>query len=355
MAYKKYAYFNKGNKIGVVEKAESTSSGFLAVAHCTLGGYTTKDTCEAAGGQWIPASSGTTHSVGEYKSPIETVTKGLEIEYSYAPVYRLNQAGDNEADAHRFIGWGSDGTNLVLFTYNTVTAYDISSKFTADQWILIKGSGKWSGLHKVKSATDTGILTTYTKCSLPWSKLTNAMVNLELDEEVTTGEATVRFDFDFIKEVETRDNVYIFIDKAEDSPTDGPYKINLYDTDSPDKLGKLTSKYGRNTNTGNWVEAAVTLSEEDDDTLDLYNMVYDEMIVYEEVEVLEDESFELDLTRYQANAVVYYLQAKKFEDAGDVKAYEYYMRRFNKQLEKSSNSRKYGPHIIQGNANMRRR
>ena len=33
-------------------------SGNLAVAHCTLGGYTTKDTCEAAGGQWIPGSSG---------------------------------------------------------------------------------------------------------------------------------------------------------------------------------------------------------------------------------------------------------------------------------------------------------
>ena len=65
MAYKKYAYYNKGNKIALIEKADSTSSGFLAVAHCTLGGYTTKDTCEAAGGQWIPGSGGSIETVGE--------------------------------------------------------------------------------------------------------------------------------------------------------------------------------------------------------------------------------------------------------------------------------------------------
>ena len=78
----------KGNKIALIQQGDSTSSGRLAVAHCTIGGgYTTKDTCEAAGGQWIPGSSGSTETVGEYKSPVETVANGLEIEYTYAPIY----------------------------------------------------------------------------------------------------------------------------------------------------------------------------------------------------------------------------------------------------------------------------
>ena len=75
--------------------------------------------------------------------------------------------------------------------------------------------------------------------------------------------------------------------------------------------------------------------------------------LYYDVSVLQDESFELDLTRYQANAVVYYLQAKKFEDAGDIEGHEYYMKKFKTQLEKASGSRQYGPHFIQSHWSMR--
>ena len=62
MAFKKYGYYIKGNKIALVEQSDATSSGRLAVAHCTVdpANNTTKDTCEAAGGQWIPGSSGST-------------------------------------------------------------------------------------------------------------------------------------------------------------------------------------------------------------------------------------------------------------------------------------------------------
>ena len=70
MAFKKYSYYNKGNKIAVVESETGSSGGNLAVAHCTLGGYTTKDTCEAAGGQWIPSSSNiSTEHFEKYISP----------------------------------------------------------------------------------------------------------------------------------------------------------------------------------------------------------------------------------------------------------------------------------------------
>ena len=347
MAYKKYAYYNKGNKIALIQQSESTSSGTLAVAHCTISGYSTKDTCEAAGGQWIPSSSSNMDTVGEYKSPIENVAKGLEIEYTYAPIYNATIVGEHIEDTHRFIGWGSDGDNLVLFTYATTGVSNISSLFSADQWIMISG-GQWSGLHKVKSASTEGILTTYTKCKLPWAKLAGATVTFGIDETIrSSGNAK---DFEVIKDLETRSAPYIFIGGSLATPSNaGVYRIALDTADTTGALlGTVTAKYLKNAQTGAFTEYEASLSAAADDAdIDIHNLVYDEMFVHEGIEVLEDETFELDLTRYQANAVVYYLQAKKFEEIGDLERCQYYMRHFKKQLEKGASSRKYGPNIIQ--------
>lgn len=91
----------------------------MAVAHCTISGYSTKATCEAAGGQWIPGSSGSLDSYGEYTTPAETVTNGLEIEYSYVPDFNFSGQGDYGNAVHRFIGYGSDGTNLLFYNNGT--------------------------------------------------------------------------------------------------------------------------------------------------------------------------------------------------------------------------------------------
>ena len=355
MAYKKYAYYNKGNKIALIEKADSTSSGFLAVAHCTLGGYTTKDTCEAAGGQWIPGSDGSIETVGEYKSPVENVEKGLEIEYTYAPVYNATTLGVNNSDTHRFIGWGSDGDNLILFTYSTSDHSNISSMFSADQYIMISGGGQWSGLHKVKSASSEGILTTYTKCKLPWCKLAGLTVTFAADETITS--TTSKSKFQTIKELETRDPTYIFIaGTVANASNNGAFKITLDSADSTGALlGTVTTKYAKDSHTGAFsgVNASLTAAEDDAD-VDFYNLVYDEMFVHEGIEVMEDETFELDLTRYQANAVILYMRSKLAEEMGNIELYEYYTAKFIKQLEKASGSRKYGPHIVQGHGMTRK-
>ena len=92
MASKKYAYFLKGNKIAIVEQEYSRSRNNLAVAHCTISGYSTKDTCEAAGGQWIPSSSSMSSGVPEdynYVSPKSSVDTGIELEYTYMPASNL--------------------------------------------------------------------------------------------------------------------------------------------------------------------------------------------------------------------------------------------------------------------------
>ena len=93
MASRKYAYYNKGNKIAIVEQSETTSSGKMAVAHCTLSGYSTKDTCEAAGGTWT--QNATTNDDGKYKSPVATISDGLEIKYTYIHEFRINNVKKN--------------------------------------------------------------------------------------------------------------------------------------------------------------------------------------------------------------------------------------------------------------------
>ena len=73
-----------------------------------------------------------------------------------------------------------------------------------------------------------------------------------------------------------------------------------------------------------------------------------------DVDVLDDESFELDVTRAQGNAIVYYIKAKMAEDIMDIEKRQYFMRLFKKQLEESLSSRKYGAQMIQGFWGMRK-
>jgi len=61
-----------------------------------------------------------------------------------------------------------------------------------------------------------------------------------------------------------------------------------------------------------------------------------------------DEGSSLDITRYQANAIVYYVKAKLAEDTGDMEQREYFLREFKRQLEKGSSALKGGIHIVQG-------
>ena len=82
----------------------------------------------------------------------------------------------------------------------------------------------------------------------------------------------------------------------------------------------------------------------------------DSIIHYEKAgrsDLVEVETFELDLSRYQANAVVYYLKAKLAEDMMDMEAREYFLREFKRQLEKSTSALKRGPYMVQGFKEMR--
>ena len=75
--------------------------------------------------------------------------------------------------------------------------------------------------------------------------------------------------------------------------------------------------------------------------------------LYYNVSSLTDESSEIDLPRYQANALVYYLKAKLAEDIGEMEQREFFMREFKRQLEKSTSALKRGPYVVQGFKEMR--
>ena len=75
--------------------------------------------------------------------------------------------------------------------------------------------------------------------------------------------------------------------------------------------------------------------------------------LYYNVSALVDESSVIDLSRYQSNAIVYYLKAKLAEDLGDLDLREAFLREFNKQLEKGVSALKRGPYIVQGLKEMR--
>ena len=70
--------------------------------------------------------------------------------------------------------------------------------------------------------------------------------------------------------------------------------------------------------------------------------------LYYNIETLEDENFNLDLPRYLANALVYYVKAKMFEDIMDVERKEYFMREFKRQVEKFQSTRRTGSYRALG-------
>tara|TARA_R110002167_G_scaffold180127_1_gene380258 strand:- start:1055 stop:2113 length:1059 start_codon:yes stop_codon:yes gene_type:complete len=351
MGFKKYAYYNKGNKIAIVESDTSGSGGSLAVAHCTIGGYSTKDTCEAAGGQWIPSSGGGSfNQVQQYISPKTSINNGLEIEYSYAPTFNLNDLHQEGADYHKFLGWGSDGINLLFFTFGSLGVEDLSSVFIADDWVYIEGSGRWSGLHQVKeTASNTGILTLKTKCNIRPSKLRNVTIDFMANEHLIADNNNVRATLnEFTDNQNYISQPNIFIENSAAAANNGFFRVNK---NSANDL-MVSHKFKFNNIGERLISPNTTMTESADDVVNIYNVFDEEVIIHETVEVMEDESFELDITNYQAQAVIYYLKAKISEEMRDMDAREYFMRLFYKQIEKSSKSKKTGIHIIQGNSNL---
>ena len=341
---RKYAYYIKGNKVAVIE--ENIGSGV-----CSLSGYSNQTTCEDAGGTWTENAFSSEDN--QYKSPVATIEDGLEIQYAYSPTFNLQSKGVEGFDVHTFLGWGSDGTNLVLFKYGSSAVFDLSSFFAADDWIYISGSGRWSGLHQVKSqGSATGVLTLKTRCNLKPSVFSTT--GTFATDETFKGDSTdADGDIDVFKAAQAyRSTAYVFIDNADEPANAGLFSLTADTTAGQLTFNnKITLDYA-----GNYTSAAAANTADASDAVSIYNAFYEQISVYESVEVLSGasaETFELDISRYQANALVYYVKAKLAEDMGDMEQREYFLREFKRQLEKGNSALKRGPYIVQGFKEMR--
>ena len=76
-----------------------------------------------------------------WKSPVEAVTNGIEIEYAYSPRYRIN---DIEDKSTALTGY-DESAGLLKFTGSGL------STDAAITYIVIEGSEKWNGLHKINT------------------------------------------------------------------------------------------------------------------------------------------------------------------------------------------------------------
>jgi len=288
----------------------------------------------------------------EFKSPTSTVSSGLEIQYAYSPTYRVGSTGTEGTDFHKFLGWGSDGTNLLLFTFDVSDYYDISGVFAADDWIYISGSGRWSGLHQVKSTgAATGILTLKTRCNLRPSKITVDGTFSTTAETFNGDSAAFDMDIEAFKDAQDyRSTPYVFITVENDNALNK----GLFSLTSETTSGQLTLNNRITIDAdGDYTSTAANLTNQADDASTFYNAFYEQISVYEGVEVLQDETFELDLSRYQANAIVYYLKAKLAEDTDEMEEREFFLREFKRQLEKGTSALKRGPYMVQGFKEMR--
>ena len=145
---KQYAYFLKGNKLAIVENDITPEND-----------PTSRD--YGPGARAI-----------RYKSPTENVTNGIEIEYAYSPKYQVPNPITINTNKFMLNAWTVvDG--YLTFLRGTRTGWDdgwaTHAKVAANEHILIRGSERWNGLHKVQEVQDDsgthGGVKTYTKVS----------------------------------------------------------------------------------------------------------------------------------------------------------------------------------------------
>ena len=130
---KEYTYQIKGNKLSLLEKDFTTADGLnLAGVSTSVAQYGT-----SGDGLTDDIPSGST----AYKSPLTAVTDGIEIEYAYSPIYRIN---DIEDKSTAITGY-DESSGLLKFTGSGL------STDAAITYIVIEGSGKWNGLHKINT------------------------------------------------------------------------------------------------------------------------------------------------------------------------------------------------------------
>jgi hypothetical protein len=112
---KEYGYFIKGQKLALIEKDTALDNDVNSRDY------------------------GPDVTNVRFKSPQSSVTNGIELEYIYSPKYHINDVSDTQA----ITGYEEDSNGFLKVTGSGM------STDTAVDYIVIRGSDKLNGLHKV--------------------------------------------------------------------------------------------------------------------------------------------------------------------------------------------------------------
>ena len=358
-----YAYYLRGNQIALVEEG-------LGAGVCSLSGYSNQTTCEAAGGTWTENATGTDD--GEYRSPTASITDGLEIEYAYSPRYMLETETIN---ANKFFinGW------TVINGYLTLLRQDYSSggggahiNFTGSpislsdgDYILVKGSERWNGLHKVQiNASYPGTesaLTTYTKAASIFPYYENQDIDTNVDEEIFDGGGANSL---WLANYFAAGD-YIWLSGFTNEQACGLFKVGSVSASDTATSSKITvdAKYfvqsdgqplsSKETEDGYPIDEEIALTGDSlmvansgESDINIYGAQRDFCSISTGVNVMNDESDTIDLPEYLAKALVYYVKAKMAEDQGDMEGMAYNDAQFRSLMNRYENSRIWGSRRI---------
>ena len=366
---REYTYQIKGNKLSLLEKDYTTSDGL------GLAGVSTDGTQYGTSGDGITDDipSGTT----VVKSPLLSVTDGIEIEYAYSPIYNLE--GSNTIGVNKFFinGW------TVVNGYLTFLRQDYSSgdggahiDFTGSpyslsdgDYIVINGSDRWNGLHKVQiNAANPGTesaLATYTKTSSIFPYYENQDIDTNESEEIFDGGGGNLWLANYFSA-----GNYIWLSGFTNEQACGLFRIGSVTKSDTPASSKLTVdvKYfvqsdsqpltNLETDDGYPIDeeialdtAALMVANSGESDINIYGAQRDFCSLRTGINTLNDESDTIDIPSYLSKALVYYVKAKVAEDQMNIEVKEYMMREFKKMVEKHESSKVSGPRMIMSGNN----
>jgi hypothetical protein len=311
---KEYGYFIKGNKLALIEKDTALDNDVNSRDY------------------------GPDVTNVRFKSPLSSVTDGIELEYAHIPTWHTTSGTDTTGQNRRFVSAGYGFTNgdrlsFIIPEYD-FTATGGTTDFVAGERILIQDSNVWNGIHEIANVWN-GILVTTTR-----NVGYDGSITIVCDFTTTTITGNTSHAKTDINEYFPSGTHYVFVGGTS-TAADAENENSLYKVTS-DGAGTLTPT-AQYTVTNSIVteNTSPVLAAETGDTVALLKVFYDPTLIYQKLSFLEmvDESFDIDITRYQSRAIVYYLKAKSAEDRGDFQLKDLMMREFYRIVEKSDNAK----------------
>ena len=165
---------------------------------CSLDGYSNRTTCEANGGTWTDSppsyeyayyikgnklaivekdtafdndvnskNYGPGSNKAQWKSPLNSVSDGIEVQYVYSPNYFIETTNDVDENITQY--QSTDGYLSIADNSSAYINYATTYALSADKFIVLTNAGRFNGLHKIKAlSNNTGTnnkITLYTKYS----------------------------------------------------------------------------------------------------------------------------------------------------------------------------------------------